>query len=506
MQSSNKAAIMDYSPEEMDAAFAEFRQTYPKFETTHILDKLRAKEYARLDWQDQIYLDYTGGGLYAESQLERHLKLLKCNVLGNPHSQNPTSVAMTHLVDLARSYILQFFRASPNEYAVVFTPNATGALKLVGEAYPFSSNDNLLLTVDNHNSVNGIRVFAREKGARVSYFPVRDCDLRADEDELESHLHRLPQPGGKNLFAYPAQSNFSGVQHPLAWIDKAQKKGWDVMLDCAAFVPTNRLDLGKCHPDFVSVSFYKIFGYPTGIGCLLARKKALKRLHRPWFAGGTISIVSTQDERWHCLHKGKDISAAFEDGTTNYLGIPAVEIGLRYIDSIGVEIIHERVICLTGWLLDHMQSLKHGNSMRLVKIYGPGGCERRGGTIAFNLCDPCGMDFDCGWVQDLASRARISLRTGCFCNPGDGEVTHNIRRERMAECFEGDGPDREACCRAIRDKEMASIRISVGLASNFQDVYRFMRFLSSFRDQDASEMQKLGIRMGMGRIKRDRGP
>ena len=506
MQSSDKEPTADYSPEEIDAAFAEFRRIYTKFETTHILDELRATEYGRLDWQDQIYLDYTGGGLYAESQLDRHLDLLRCSVLGNPHSQNPTSAAMTHLVELARKYILQFFRASPEEYAVVFTPNATGALKLVGEAYPFKPGDNFLLTVDNHNSVNGIRVFASEKGARISYFPVRDRDLRADENELESRLHRLPQPGGNNLFAYPAQSNFSGVQHPLHWIDWAHKIGWDVMLDCAAFVPTNRLDLSRWHPDFVSISFYKIFGYPTGIGCLLARKEALKKLQRPWFAGGTISIVSTQDERWHYLHKGKDISAAFEDGTVNYLGIPAVEIGLRYIDGIGVETVHERVRCLTGWLLDHMQALKHSNGRRLVKIYGPAGCERRGGTIAFNLGDPSGMNFDCAWIQDLASRARISLRTGCFCNPGDGEVTHKVTRDRMAECFESEGPDREACCREIRDKEMASIRVSIGLASNFQDVYRFMHFVSGFRDQEAGELHRAAIRMGLSGLKRDRGP
>lgn len=493
---------VDYSPENFDAALSAFKNTFPEYETTHLLDELRTLEYGRLDWQDQIYLDYTGGGLYAESQLQKHVNLLKCNVFGNPHSQNPTSSAMTHLVELARKYVFQFFRASPSEYLVIFTPNATGGLKLVGESYPFTSGDNFLLTVDNHNSVNGIRVFAGKKGAKVTYFPVRDRDLRVSEDKLKECLHRLPKPGGHNLFAYPAQSNFSGVQHPLDWIGEAHDKGWDVLLDCAAFVPTNRLDLSKWHPDFVPISFYKIFGYPTGIGCLLARKDALKKLRRPWFAGGTIAIVSTQDEEWYCLHKGNDVFEAFEDGTVNYLNIPAVEIGLRHIDSICVETIHERVKCLTGWLLDNMQRLKHNDGGPLVKIYGPRGCEKRGGTIAFNLCDVNGMNFDCGWVQDLASKARISLRTGCFCNPGDGEVTHNITRDRMAECFEGASPDREGPCKEIRDKEMASIRVSVGLVSNFQDVYRFMRFVNGFKDKGAKEIHSIGI----SRAIRDRGP
>src|SRR2546421_2841236 len=55
---------------------------------------------------------------------------------------------------------------------------------------------------------------------------------------------------------------------------------------------TNRLDLSSWHRDFVPLSFYKIFGYPTGVGCLLARKGALAKLRRPWYAGGTITLSS----------------------------------------------------------------------------------------------------------------------------------------------------------------------------------------------------------------------
>ena len=64
--------------------------------------------------------------------------------------------------------------------------------------------------------------------------------------------------------------------------------------DAAAYVPTSQLDLSKVHPDFVPISFYKIFGYPTGMGALIARKEALSKLHRPWFAGGTVKIVSVK--------------------------------------------------------------------------------------------------------------------------------------------------------------------------------------------------------------------
>ena len=79
----------------------------------------------------------------------------------------------------------------------------------------------------------------------------------------------------------------------------------------AAFVPTGRLDLGAVTPDFVSVSFYKMFGYPTGVGCLLVRNDALPCLHRPWFAGGTVNFATVQG-RHHVLAPRE---AGFEDGT-----------------------------------------------------------------------------------------------------------------------------------------------------------------------------------------------
>src|SRR5574341_273711 len=160
-----------------DPDFVTFLKSYPTYPTTHLIDDLRATEYARLDTGGHIYLDYTGGGLYAESQLRRHNRLLAEHVFGNPHSSNPTSQAATQLVEHAREYVLKFFNADPEEYLAIFTPNASGALKLVGESYPFPGGRYLLI-FDNHNSVNGIREFAHLRGAEVTYIRVAiTCSL-----------------------------------------------------------------------------------------------------------------------------------------------------------------------------------------------------------------------------------------------------------------------------------------------------------------------------------------
>jgi molybdenum cofactor sulfurtransferase len=470
---------LQFSLHQMALAYESFIYAYPDYLSTSKLDDLRATEYARLDRQGHVYLDYTGGSLYAESQLRAHMALLSEGIFGNPHSKNMTSLAMTELVEYAREYVLNHFNASPDEYMVIFTQNSTGALKLIGESYPFRPGDTYLLTFDNHNSVNGIREFARARGATVTYIPVVFPDMRADEPQLMQALEAAC-PGRNNLFAYPAQSNFTGVQHPLEWIELAQAKGWEVLLDAASFAPTNRLDLSRWHPDFVDLSFYKIFGYPTGTGCLLVRKTAVQKLRRPWYAGGTITFSSVVANN-HYLTPGP---AGFEDGTVNYLSLPAVEIGLKWIESIGIDLIHTRVMCLTGWLIDQLLALRHSNGYPLIQLYGPANTHRRGGTIQVNFIDPDGQMFDCYAMERLANEQRISLRAGCHCNPGAREVALGFARQDLEVCFrDKERQTFEQFLHVIEGKTTGALRASIGLVTTFTDVYTYAQFAQSFLDR-----------------------
>ncbi len=452
-----------------------FLAKYPSYESTHSLDELRANDYRRVDQGEHIYLDYTGGGLYAESQVRKHQAILLEGTFGNPHSSNPSSMAATHLVESARAYVLKFFNADPAEYDVVFTPNASGALKIVGESYPFGPGGQYLLTFDNHNSVNGIREFAHAKGAQVTYLPVVLPDLRVDHSMLLGALDKAT-PGRNNLFAYPAQSNFSSVKHPLEWIEEAHERGWDVLVDAAAFAPTNKLDLSLYKPDFVPLSFYKIFGYPTGLGALIARKTALRKLHKPWFAGGTITVASVQGDKYY-LAEGH---MAFEDGTVDYLNIPAIEIGLRHMEAIGMDVIKERVRCLTGWLLDNLTAMKHSTGVPLVRVYGPTSTEARGGAVTVNFFDQNGIAIDHRSIEEMANKVNISLRTGCFCNPGAGEVALGISRVELDVCFNGPGHENRLTLDDFRlcidGKSSGAVRISVGMVTNFNDIQAFLKF------------------------------
>lgn len=278
------------------------------------------------------------------------------------------------------------------------------------------------------------------------------------------------------------------MQHPLSLVDEAHALGWDVMLDAAAFAPTNRLNLSVVKPDFVSLSFYKIFGYPTGLGALIMRREAARKMRRPWFAGGTITIASVQGDG----HYLADDEVAFEDGTVDYLNIPAVEIGLRHVESVGIDTIHDRVLALTGWLLAELQGLRHSNGRPLLKVHGPTDTTARGGTITVSFVDPAGEHLDEQRIEELAGQAHISVRTGCFCNPGAGEIAHGLSQGEMCAVFaSGQRVTFDELRVRMRDevhKSVASIRISLGIASNFRDVYRLAEFARSFTDKSSDEI------------------
>ena len=429
---------------------------------------LREREFGRLDRSGEAYLDYTGSALYADSQVRSHLAFLAASVLGNPHSQSVASLRSTEIIEDARRLTLGFFAADPAEYDVIFTSNASGAMRLVGEAFAFGHGSRLVLSADNHNSVNGIRELALARGATLQYAELDDELRLQDADRL------LTPATAPSLFAFPAQSNFSGVQHPLRLVDAAQRAGYTVLLDAAAFVPTNALRLDEVHPDFVALSFYKMFGYPTGVGALIARRDALAALTRPYFGGGTVEFVSIQ-HRTHLLKTGAE---GFEDGTPNFAALAALPAGFELLGAAGMCNVKAHVSALTTTCLSELTALRHANGRRMVTIYGPGAGDARGGTVAFNVMNRDGRVVPYEHVEGTALVSGVSVRGGCFCNPGAAERAFGFPAAESAACMErarceGFSVERFAECLG-GDIVVGAVRASFGIASNERDIERLL--------------------------------
>ncbi|CDI81004.1 molybdopterin cofactor sulfurase, putative, partial [Eimeria acervulina] len=412
----------------------------------------------------------------------------------------------------ARELTLQFFGASEDEFAVVFTSGATAAIKLVGEDFPFSASSRFYYLRINHNSVLGVREFAFAAGVKsVRALSAREVEerLRERERQLQQQQQQAEAPAATNtdafcLFGFPLKDNFNGTSFPLSWIERIHKVGlssdcrWLVLLDAAAAAPTSRIQLSGARgpegaPDFLALSFYKMFGYPTGLGALILKRSAADVLKKVYWGGGSVS-GSLCDARWQ---KPKtDLSARLEDGTVNFLSIAAIKYGFAALQArkqsgallqsygaqqqqadcvhdclcvaIGMERIERHVAALTRHLYRSLKALRHRNGANFALLYWARSEEPSGGIVNFNLLKPDGSfipfseDFLGLTGADIvnATRARES------CSDPSGAL---IRPTPQLDWI-GNGP-------RMHSKAVGSVRVSLGYLSTFADVDSLVEFL-----------------------------
>jgi hypothetical protein len=122
----------------------------------------------------------------------------------------------------------------------------------------------------------------------------------------------------------------------------------------------------------------------------------------------------------------------------------------------------------------------------MARIYGPAGTRDRGGTVAFNLLDPVGHVIDERAVARAAAAAGISIRTGCFCNPGASEAASQLTRRALRTAARARPQTMDQYVGLLGLPSGGALRASVGLASTVGDVERFLAFVEmTYQDRVA---------------------
>uniref|UniRef100_A0ABM5GQW4 Molybdenum cofactor sulfurase n=1 Tax=Pogona vitticeps TaxID=103695 RepID=A0ABM5GQW4_9SAUR len=451
---------------------------------------LRQREFARLG--GVTYLDHAGTALFPQSLLKTFTEDLCENVYGNPHSKNISSKVTYDTIEHVRYRILQYFNTTTEDYTVIFTSGSTAALKLIAEAFPWAPEisenpgSRFCYLTDSHTSVIGMRGVPAAKN--VLFVPVKPKDMFSDVNGMiaeEKSCQML------HLFCYPAQSNFSGTKYPLEWIEqiksgklcpiKVQGK-WCIVLDAASYVSTSPLDLSAHPADFVPLSFYKIFGFPTGLGALLVKNDIASCLKKTYFGGGTAAAYLAEEDFY--LPK-QSVAERFEDGTVSFLDIVALKHGFDALERLtgGMENIKQHTFALAHYTYRILSSLKYANGVPVAQIYSDtdfSSPDVQGPIINFNVLDENGDIVGYSQVDKLAGLYNIHLRTGCFCNTGAcqqhlGITSDDIRKNLQAGHICGDDID------IIDGCPTGSVRISFGYMSTFEDARTFLNFIITTR-------------------------
>src|SRR3954471_24593111 len=93
--------------------------------------------------------------------MERFMSDMMSNLYGNPHSASPSSQLSTNRIEDTRLKVLEFFKADPADFDVVFVANATAGIKLVMDAFKDRAGGfNYCYHIAAHTSLVGVREHA----------------------------------------------------------------------------------------------------------------------------------------------------------------------------------------------------------------------------------------------------------------------------------------------------------------------------------------------------------
>jgi molybdenum cofactor sulfurtransferase len=433
------------------------------------------------------------------------------NLYGNPHSNSAPSRLSTARVDEIRNQVLHFFHADPKNFDLVFTANATAAIKLVGECFRDYAHETAVPKTmpllgrakpksfwygyhrDAHTSLIGLRELGDGK---------HRCFTSQEEvvEWITSNSTTSPNLNQPALFAFPGQSNMTGRRLPLTWprLLRNSRNNAYTLLDAAALSTCSQLELDRDEPDFTAVSFYKIFGTPD-IGALIIRKASAHLLQkRRYFGGGTVGMVISLDATWHAK-KTDSIHDQLEEGTLPFHSIIALGHAINVHKKLFTSM--SQISSHTSWLGQYaytsMMATRHGNGAPVFLIYKDkeaiySDSTTQGATIAFNILRGDGIIVPCSDVEEDADKERIYVRSGGLCNSG-GVATYLKLTERDLRAAYARGHRCNKPILQVEGRATGVVRISMGAMSTRQDIDRFVSFVQETYVLNSSKIANISF-------------
>ena len=441
--------------------------------STHPLSPLLHTPELSTDISTGTYLDHSGATIYARSTIHRTTDRLLTNLYGNPHSANHPAQLSGDTVDAVRLQTLRFLGADPAHFDLVFTANATAAIKLVADAFRDLAERTRTGSFwygyhrEAHTSLVGVRELVgparrdQHQHQHHQYQPREQHRCFEGDAEVEAWLRGDDDPSSSGrvsslgLFAYPGQSNLTGRRLPLSWAGRVRSAGRGrlrpdlrdtyTLLDAAALAMTSPM-AGvfadpDAAPDFVCLSFYKIFGFPDLGGLVVRRESGHILALRKYFGGGTVSMVSTVGGAWHMSkalesgggaaggaaedeqHGGAALHEGLEDGTLPFHSImalgEAMDVHAELYGPMANVSAHTTALVRRMYL--GMRALRYANGHPVCKIYeeegedddtGYGDAERQGATVAFNVFRADGGYESYATVERMANERGVYVRSG----------------------------------------------------------------------------------------------
>lgn len=292
----------------------------------------------------------------------------------------------------ARTTVKDFINAK-HDHEIIFTRGTTEAINLV--AYSLGElcqqGDEIIVSeLEHHSNIVPWQMLAERKGLNLKVIPMDDkgvLDMVAYEALLSEKTA---------IVSVNHVSNALGTVNPIKHIiDKAHEYGAKVMIDGAQSAPHYAIDVQALDCDFFAFSGHKIYA-PTGIGALYGKEEILNAM--PPYQGGGDMIAKVTFEKTSY----NELPFKFEAGTAHYVGAIALAEAIKYVNNIGIQVIHDYENGLLEYATEQISSIDG------IKIIGT--APEKSAVLSFNYKDVHHFDF--GTMLDQLG---IAVRTGHHC-------------------------------------------------------------------------------------------
>ena len=300
----------------------------------------------------------------------------------------------TNEYEQARRIVQSFINAA-HEEEIIFTKGTTDSINTIANSFAntfFKEGDEVIISyLEHHSNIVPWQMVCDRVGAKLKVIPI-------DENgELVLSAYESLLSEKTKFVAVNHVSNALGTINDIeAIIAKAHRVGAKVLIDGAQSIQHMKVDVQAMNADFFVFSAHKLYG-PTGVGILYGKQKLLNKMEPYQGGGDMIKTVSFEKTVYN------DLPHKFEAGTPNIVGGIALGEAIKFIESVGLELIVKHEQDLLEYA-DQSLSVIEG-----LKILGPDSYRRS--SVISMVIDGI-HPFDVGTLLDSKG---IAIRTGHHC-------------------------------------------------------------------------------------------
>ncbi|MHA8111296.1 aminotransferase class V-fold PLP-dependent enzyme [Lactobacillaceae bacterium Melli_B4] len=318
------------------------------------------------------------------------------NTNANVHRGVSTiSMEATDQYEQARQTVSDFINAEGAEN-IAFTRSTTESLNWIAFGYAANKlepGDEIVITVaEHHSNIVPWQQVAEQCHAKLKYLQLT-TDGQIDLDDAKRQI-----TGRTKIVAINHVSNVLGSLNPVREIsDLAHQNDATMVVDAAQSAPHMPVDVQALGADFLAFSGHKMLA-PTGIGVMYGKSPLLESMQPVQFGGEMIDEVTQQTATF------QPAPIKFEAGTPNITGAIGLNAAIKYLDSIGMENIHQHDQELTNHCIERMQKIDG------IQIFGDADANNHNGVVSFNILGVHPHDVATGLDME-----GIEVRAGHHC-------------------------------------------------------------------------------------------